>query len=76
MRELVEPGVEELQHRCAMAVCLLVLPYAPQVLFAERADAVPQVTERQLVVVGYRQLFSHGTRLPGPSARQPDVSPA
>ena len=53
-REFVEPGVEELQHRCAMAVRMLVLTHAPQVLLAQRADAMPQISEWQLVVVRYR----------------------
>jgi hypothetical protein len=49
--QLVEAGVQELQHRCAGTVLLLVVDQRGELVLVEGADAVAQRAEWGLVVV-------------------------
>uniref|UniRef100_A0A5Q5BDY5 Uncharacterized protein n=2 Tax=unclassified Mycobacterium TaxID=2642494 RepID=A0A5Q5BDY5_MYCSS len=69
--QFLEPGVEHLEHRDAVAVLGLVVEQQPQMGFVERPDAMPQIGQRQLVVVLQRKFVtgSHAVGVPVPAAR-------
>ncbi|SES44597.1 hypothetical protein SAMN04488000_1342 [Lentzea albida] len=51
--EFVESGLDQLQHRYAVAVLPFVVENRTQVFGVEGANPVPEVAQGQLVVVGY-----------------------
>ncbi|RAV18425.1 hypothetical protein DQP55_01700 [Mycolicibacterium sp. GF69] len=56
--QLLEPGVQHLEHRDAVAVRGLMVEHRPQRRLVESPDAVAQLGQRQLVIVGDRQVVA------------------
>src|SRR3954451_13851929 len=62
--QLGEPGFEERQHRNPAAVLAFVVDEGAKTRFVEGTDAVPQVAQRRLVVVGQRKVVVGHAGLP------------